>query len=366
MPTPAADRPLPPPQLEAVASRVRDRLAELLDVEAERWREVDTDLAHPLSSIARLVMSGGKRLRPAFCYWSFVGCGGRPDDPLVVDAGAAFELLHAFALIHDDVMDGSVTRRGITTIHTEFSGLHRESSWRGEPRRFGEGVAILAGDLAAVLADRLLLGAPPAAQAIWHELKIEVDVGQYLDLIGTVRGSTDLATAERIARYKSGKYTVERPLHLGAALAGDRSGDGPVPDLERRMAALSDYGGPLGEAFQLRDDLLGTFGDPRTLGKPVGDDLREGKPTTLVAIAAERCTGADAILLARIGSLDLTSEEVVKLQALLDACGARDAVELRIAQLTDEAIAALPACGLAAEATDALAALATFVAHRDR
>ena len=350
-----------PPELEAVAGRVRDRLSAVLDLETKRWRAVDANLAQPLSSITRLVLSGGKRLRPAFCYWAFVGTGGDPDDTLVIDVGAAFELLHAFALMHDDVMDGSLTRRGLTTIHTEFAGLHREAGWRGEPRRFGEGVAILAGDLAAVLADRLLQGAPPAAWELWHELKLEVDVGQYLDLLGTVRGSTDLATAQRIARYKSGKYTVERPLQLGATLHARTS-----PTLHRSLAALTAYGRPVGEAFQLRDDLLGVFGDAFHVGKPVGDDLREGKPTPLVAIATERCTGSDRTLLARIGQPDLSIEEVAKLQALLDHCGARDAIELRIKQCTEEAIAALASADLASEAGEALAVLASFVADRDR
>lgn len=277
-----------PTAVRVVAGPVRDRIAGILEAEQRRWSVVDADLAQPLASIARFVLGGGKRLRPAFCYWGFRAAGGAPDDPVVIDVGAAFEFLHAFALMHDDVMDGSTTRRGLATIHTEYAGLHREHDWRGEPRRYGEGVAILAGDLSAVFADRLVATTPPVARHLWHELKVEIDVGQYLDLLGTARGGTDLAAARRIARYKSGKYTIERPLHIGAALAGR---------FEPLEATLSAYGAPLGEAFQLRDDILGAFGDSARTGKPVGDDLREGKPTPLLAVAAQRCAGADADLL---------------------------------------------------------------------
>ncbi len=342
--------------IAVIAAPVRDRIAGILEAEQDRWSAVDADLAQPLASIARFVLHGGKRLRPAFCYWGFRAAGGHPDDPAIVDLGAAFEFLHAFALMHDDVMDGSATRRGLATIHTEFAGLHREHVWRGEPRRFGEGVAILAGDLSAVFADRLVSTAPDTARQLWHELEVEIDVGQYLDLLGTARGGTDLRVARRIARYKSGKYTIERPLHIGAAVAGR------FAELE---ADLSAYGAPLGEAFQLRDDLLGAFGDAERTGKPVGDDLREGKPTPLLAVATERCTGADAALLDRVGATDLGDEEVRKLQALLEACGARDEIELQIATLTADALGALRRSPVQGAPRQALEVLAHFVSSRD-
>ena len=175
---------------------------------------------------------------------------------------------------------------------------------------------------------------PPAARQIWNELKIELNVGQYLDVLGTARAGTDLATARRIARYKSGKYTIERPLHLGAALAGRRPGAG--------RPASSAYGDPLGEAFQLRDDMLGTFGDSERTGKPVGDDLREGKPTPLLAEATIRVDDPrGAALLARVGAPDLDDDEVAALQDLLTRCGARSAIEESIAALTERAIGAV-------------------------
>ncbi len=208
----ASERPL-------ITDRVERRLEQLLSAESDRWSALDPELAAPLGSLRRLLLAGGKRLRPLFCYWGFVGAGGDPDDPRIVDAGAAFELLHAFALLHDDVMDGSPVRRGDRTTHLSFIERHADNSWIGEARRFGEGVAILVGDLAFVYADQLLGGASGPAWAIWNELRIELNIGQYLDVIGTARRERGEARTSMIARYKSGKYTIERPLHLGAMLA---------------------------------------------------------------------------------------------------------------------------------------------------
>ena len=229
-----------PASLARIAARVEHRLSEVLAAEQARWSTFEADLSEPVGEVARLVLGGGKRLRPAFAHWGYAAAGGDVDDELIVDAGAALELMHAFALFHDDVMDDAASRRGNATTHTVFAQHHRDGGWAGEARRFGEGVAILAGDLSAVFADRLVATAPDTARHLWHELEVEIDVGQYLDLLGTARGGTDLRVARRIARYKSGKYTIERPLHIGAAVAGR------FDELE---ADLSAYGAPLGEAF---------------------------------------------------------------------------------------------------------------------
>lgn len=345
-----------PQTLTDVAEQVGERLQAILTDEHQRWAALDPALGPPVAALSRLVLSGGKRLRAAFCYWAFVGAGGSPDDPRVLDAGAAFEFLQAFALIHDDVMDGSPTRRGVAAIHTEFAQAHAEARWRGEPRRFGEGVAILAGDVAHVYADRLMTGAPRAAMDVWHELRIELNVGQYLDIEGTARAATDLDTARRIARYKSGKYTIERPLHVGAALAERLDDFDPV---------LSAYGRPLGEAFQLRDDLLGVWGEEAVTGKPVGDDLREGKPTPLLAIATERADATQREVLARVGSPDLTAAEVEAIQDVFDATGARAQSEELITALTDRAADAIEGSALDPSAIIALQDLATYVGTRE-
>jgi geranylgeranyl diphosphate synthase type I len=346
-----------PPSLAEVGSHAEARIVALLDGEIDRWRVVDADLAEPLIALRALVLAGGKRLRPAFCHWAFVGAGGAPDDPLVADAGAALELLHTFALVHDDVMDGSNRRRGLPAIHRQFMTRHDDAAWRGEARRFGEGAAILIGDFAFVYADMLFGEASPDARAIFDELRVELCVGQYLDLVGTASASSDPVQAARIERYKSGKYTVERPLHLGAALAGR---------LDDLADSLSAFGLPLGEAFQLRDDILGVFGDAGVTGKPVGDDLREGKLTPLVAVAAARVDDAGNRLLGLLGRPDLSDDDVRRLQALLVECGAREEVEQAIERLVDQALVALAAAPIAPEARGALEELGTYVAWRDR
>jgi geranylgeranyl diphosphate synthase type I len=166
-----------PVSLRAIAERVDARLDEVLTAERERWAALDPALAHPVDEVRRLVLSGGKRLRPAFCHWGYVGAGGGTDDQIDIDAGAAFELMHAFALFHDDVMDDAATRRGQPTTHTLAALDHEANGWSGESRRFGEGVAILVGDLAFVYADRLLDGAPRQAVRIWDELRVELNIG---------------------------------------------------------------------------------------------------------------------------------------------------------------------------------------------
>lgn len=345
-----------PAAITTVAAPVEARLRSILEAERARWVAIDADLAEPLDVLTRFVLDGGKRLRPAFCHWAFVGAGGTPDDSGVIDAGAAFEMLHAFALIHDDVMDGSSTRRGESTVHATFAADHQESAWSGEARRFGEGIAILIGDLAEVYADRLMSNAPAAAFEVWNELKIELNIGQFLDVLGAARGGVDLQTARRIVRYKSGKYTIERPLHVGAALAGR---------LDELEEPLSRYGEPLGEAFQLRDDILGTFGDSARTGKPVGDDLREGKPTPLLAIALERAVPAQLQILERIGSLDLSLEEIFEIQSVFTDTGALAEIESIISQLTVQAINTLEMIDVTTEARGALEALAIYVGARD-
>jgi len=346
-----------PASLSEIGARAETRVIDLLDREIARWRDVDVDLAEPLVRLRDLVLAGGKRLRPAFCHWAYVGAGGSPEDALVVDAGAALELLHTFALVHDDVMDGSKRRRGNEAIHEHFIGRHGAKGWRGDGRRFGEGAAILVGDFAFVYSEMLFRGAPSVAQHVFDELRVELCVGQYLDLVGTASASSDATQASRIARYKSGKYTVERPLHLGAALAGR------LDDLAEPLSAV---GLPLGEAFQLRDDLLGAFGDASVTGKPVGDDLREGKLTPLVAFAARRADAEGAQLLTLLGRPDLGDAEVSALQHFLVECGAYDEVERAIEQLVDQALTALTDAPISTDARIGLEELAAFVAWRDR
>jgi len=345
-----------PQSLLDVASRVDKRLEALLAVERERWARVDEDLVPPIDEIARLVLAGGKRLRPAFCFWGFVGAGGDPTDELVIDAGAALELLHAFALFHDDVMDGSLTRRGEPTTNAKFEASHGADKLAGESRRFGDGVAILVGDLAYVYSDQLMRNASPQAWTIWNELRIELNFGQYLDMLGSAMNERRREKAERICRYKSGKYTIERPLHLGALLA--------APTRDDLIPVLSTYGLPLGDAFQMRDDVLGAFGDTAITGKPVGDDLREGKPTPLMAIATARANAAQLKELQLVGNQDLTPRQIARVQEVIRETGALDELEVVITRLTDEAIAAVQNVPFAQSVRDELITLAEYVSWR--
>jgi geranylgeranyl diphosphate synthase type I len=305
-----------------------------------------------------MVASGGKRLRPAFCHWGFVGAGGDGNDERIVDVGAAFELMHAFALFHDDVMDDSNSRRGAPTTHAVYAGLHHRESWAGESRRFGEGVAILVGDLAFVLSDQLMVGSPPEVWDLWNELRVELNAGQFLDILGSVRRDRRLSQAERIARYKSGKYTIERPLQVGALLAAP----------ERRahlLPALGAYGLPLGDAFQMRDDVIGAFGDTAVTGKPVGDDLREGKPTPLLARATALADDAQRAVLELVGTREgLTGDEVAAIQDVIVDTGALAALENHIAALADQAVAALDHVDITDEARRELTSMAAFVVGR--
>ena len=294
----------------------------------------------PLAAAAREAVSGGKRLRPAFCYWGWRAAGADDDDRVVV-AAAALELLHASALVHDDVMDGSDVRRGRPSSHRRFRRLHADSGWRGSQERFGAGAAILLGDLLLTWSEEMLRASGFELETLsrglpyFDAMRTEVVAGQFLDLQAQASAEDSVPRAMRVLRYKAAKYTVERPLHLGAALAGATA---------KLVTALSSYGVPLGEAFQLRDDLLGVFGDPAVTGKPAGDDLREGKRTVLSAMALEAASPADqALIAASLGNsgLDLAGVEAARLA--LHRSGAPAAVERLIEDLAGSALGALEA-----------------------
>ena len=340
-----------------MARRVEARLGEIMDAELAKWSAFDPILATPYAEMRRLVLAGGKRLRPAFCQWGYAGLGGDINDQLVVDAGAALELLHAFALFHDDIMDGSATRRGEPTTHTLAMQQHEENEYLGEARRFGEGVAILVGDLTYVYADELMMDAPKQAWAIWNTLRIELNIGQYLDVLGSATRERRRERTERICQYKSAKYTIERPLHLGATMAS--------PQITQDVLdKLSAYGVPLGEAFQLRDDVLGAFGETELTGKPVGDDLREGKPTPLLSIATSRATESQLKVLDRVGRSDITDADIAAVQTVIKECGALDELEDHITALTSNAVSAIKEAPISDHARSELIELAAYVSWR--
>jgi geranylgeranyl diphosphate synthase type I len=350
------------PRLSAQALRaaVQSTLDEFLAEQGEILTDISADLGPFRTWLGELV-SGGKRLRPAFCVWGYLGAGGT-DLAAGLRAATSLELLQACALIHDDVMDDSDTRRGKPAAHRRFATLHRGSSWLGDAGRFGDGAAILLGDLCLSWADEMLyrsgFGPEPLGRAkrVYDRMRTELMAGQYLDLLEQARGGGSVDRSLLVVRYKSAKYTIERPLHMGAALAGAD---------ESFLAALSAYGLPLGEAFQLRDDLLGVFGDPAQTGKPAGDDLREGKRTLLVATAMQRATPEQAEHLREgLGDPHLGPEANEELRGIIVATGAVDEVESVIARRTAEALGALAAMGLSEEAHAALTALSVAATAR--
>jgi len=381
------DGPVTPVDRYALRARVSAELVTFLDRHEALLASVSTDLA-PVVAALRDFLDGGKRMRPAFCYWGWRAAAGDEwgsadqdraerggadqdsDEPAVVRAAAALELLQASALIHDDYMDGSDTRRGAPAIHRRFEALHRGGGWEGEPERFGAAAAILLGDITLTWCDELFtrcgLGAARihAARPVFDLMRSEVMAGQYLDVVAQARGLSvstpeeTLARARTVIRYKSAKYTIERPLQLGAALATGVA-DGPL------AAALSGYGLPLGEAFQLRDDVLGVFGDPATTGKPAGDDLREGKQTVLVALAAQQATEAQGKALRDgLGDPALDEAGVGELRSIITRTGALAEVEERISELTRTALAALEPAPITAESRAVLAELAVAATAR--
>jgi geranylgeranyl diphosphate synthase type I len=342
---------------DAVITRVDAELAAFLDECANTLAKLGDDLTPVADAARQFVLDGGKRMRPTFAYWGWRTVHDEDaDDSALVTAAASLELLHACALVHDDVMDASATRRGRPAAHAAFAELHRAAGWAGDPDVFGTSAAILLGDLLLSWADAMFTGAVPSGpgRQVYDQMRQLVMAGQYLDVLVQARAGFSVDEALKVIEFKTSKYTVEGPLHLGAAIAGAPA---------EVVIALSAYGLPLGEAFQLRDDVLGVFGDPSLTGKPAGDDLREGKHTLLTALAMQTADPAQAAALrAGLGDRGLDDDRVGELCAIILATGALEQVEQRITARTAEARAALthaPITEPARAALDTLAGLAT-------
>ncbi|GAA2446670.1 polyprenyl synthetase family protein [Streptomyces macrosporus] len=327
---------------------IRPRVEEVLRrYVAERCEEAegvdDVFRAELAAAVSTFALRGGKRMRASFLWWGWRAAGGAPHDEDAATAlriAAALELLQTCALIHDDVMDDSALRRGHPALHVDFAHRHRRDGMLGNPERYGTSVATLAGDLALAWADDLFAEALPdgparrRAQGPWRAMRTEMVAGQFLDLHTQATGRPSAATALRVAYLKSALYTVERPLHLGAVLKGAD---------DELVGALRFAGHNAGLAFQLRDDLLGVFGDPRRTGKPAGDDVRQGKTTYLVALALARAEAlgdeeARAVLRESLGDPTLTPERLARFRDVLTRLGVRAAVEERIERLGEIAV----------------------------
>ena len=344
--------------------------------------------ADELIDLAQPLVSGGKRLRPAFCAWGYLAVAPEPADPSeLIRVAASLDLLHVSALVHDDVMDAAATRRGQPTVHVVLAASHRERGWRGDPDAFGRAGAIVLGNLLAAWSVELCAHLPPRAdRGLLAAVRTDVNVGQYLDALAQSRDPLDarcdpegmMAVVREVVEAKTALYTVTRPLQIGAALAlsraaspGAPAGDANVDaqarpcDPSRLLDGLATFGTLLGRAFQFRDDLLGVFGDPATTGKPAGDDLREGKMTALVVRTMELADAADAARLAGLlGKPDLSPDETDEAREIIRFCGADAAVEADIAAARAKALDVLDALGVRAEARTALAVLADLVTDR--
>ena len=376
------------PESPRFVDLVQFRLDEFLAERGAQLRAISPDL-DVVDDYARRLLAGGKRFRALFCYWGWraVSAHATEFDPLdglldnsdtqdadlaaVVSVAAGLEAFHASALVHDDIMDNSDQRRGQPSVHRAFAILHGERDWDGPADSFGTAAALLLGDLLLGWSDELVdhgvsiagnLGAGRAARAEFNQMRTEVTAGQYLDVFEerAWRSRPDdelLARAQRVVVYKSAKYSVEAPLAIGGLLA-----DGSLAQL----AALRDFGLPLGIAFQLRDDLLGVFGDPAVTGKPAGDDLREGKRPVLVTLTRQKLPASAARVFDELlGDRSLDADQIAMLQTAVRDSGAVDHVERVIAHHLEQARTALADAPLARSARDELTALADAVTRRD-
>lgn len=350
---------------------LRARVQAALDEHLDRQRHVLAELGEPmvplLQSVADL-LAGGKRLRAAFLYWGWRACGGT-DGEAIVRAASSMEIFQAAALLHDDVMDNSDLRRGRPTAHRAFAAWHAQQAWGGDPGRFGHAGAILAGDLCLNWTDEVFSTSGLPAEALdrarpeFDRMRTQLMGGQFLDILEGAQGWADVPYAERVRRsrsvirYKSARYSVQQPLLIGALAAGASASV---------LDALARYGDELGEAFQLRDDVLGVFGDPEQTGKPAGDDLREGKHTALVAHALEHADPEGAALLsASLGDPDLDDDTVAACRDVLERSGAVDLTETMIQEGAERALDALASAnGLSAEGRAALTELVSVCTDR--
>lgn len=357
-------------------SAVNDRISAVLDGLADELPGIAHDVAQMIAP-ARVLLSGGKRSRARLSVlgWSAVTGESEPEHPALPIAGSALEFFQAAALVHDDLIDDADTRRGRPAVHRQFEAQHADADLLGEAREFGSSAAILAGDLLLSLGQREISaavrateGAGDGALAVWDAMCAEVAIGQYLDIRasmlplpreGDSAGFADaLERAVTVERHKSARYSVVHPLELGARLAGGSD------DVVARLRAVSE---PLGEAFQLRDDELGIFGDPARTGKPAGDDLIEGKRTPLVLLGLSMTSGEDhSAILDSLRNENLTHERVADVRRILCESGAYDAHERLIAERTEASTGALAACDLVEPVREQLAASITALTQRDR
>jgi geranylgeranyl diphosphate synthase type I len=369
---------------ENVLTQVQTNLDNFCIKQRNDFEAISTDLI-PVVDYTQSLLQGGKRFRALFCYWAWRASLSESSyhqseqevnesEQAIAGIAASLEMFHAAALVHDDLLDQSDTRRGAPAIHKRFESLHKEKQWAGAPERFGVAGSVLVGDLmlgwSSEIFGNALLHSPnreieSACRDEFSLMRVEVMAGQYLDVLEENAATTrpvkeGVGRAEKVILYKTAKYSIEAPLRIGAAFAGaDQS----------TLNVFTQFGIPLGIAFQLRDDILGVFGDPSVTGKPAGDDLREGKRTVLVALTKEALTEQSPSMADSFEELltsrELDAQQIAFMQKLIQESGALEKTERMITELADRSLDSLESSSLEETAKSALKSLALKVINRD-
>ena len=369
---------------ELLLTQVQENLDVFCQKQRLDFEAISQDLV-PVVDYTQSLLQGGKRFRALFCYWAWRSSLSRSlhqqsaqevleSEAAIAGIAASLEMFHAAALVHDDLLDQSDTRRGAPAIHKRFESLHTEKSWAGSPERFGVAGSVLVGDLmlgwSSEIFGNALLHSPTreiesACRDEFSLMRVEVMAGQYLDVLEENAAATRslaeaVGRAEKVILYKTAKYSIEAPLRIGAAFAGAD---------QATLNSFTSFGIPLGIAFQLRDDILGVYGDPSVTGKPAGDDLREGKRTVLVALAkqalAERSKSMSDAFEELLTSRELENQQIEFMQKLIKESGALDKTERMINELADRSLEALDQAELESEGKEVLKSLALKVIKRD-
>ncbi|WP_159609542.1 polyprenyl synthetase family protein [Glutamicibacter sp. JC586] len=349
----------------AYTTKVALGLEEFLVSKSVEVGQITTSATEIVSAIADLTR-GGKRLRPLFAYWGYQGAGGDKESNDIVRLGVALELFQAAALIHDDIIDNSDTRRGQPSVHKRFEAQHQKLGLSGSASAYGTASAILTGDLCLSLSEEAFSEIevlPFNARQIFNRMRTQVMAGQYLDVLEESAGPAydpreAVKRARTIVTYKSAKYSTENPFLIGGALASAS---------QELLDHYSAFALPLGEAFQLRDDVLGVFGDAEVTGKPTGGDLLEGKRTELIAHALLLTDESQReFIQSRLGAEDMSNEEVQRLSNILRDSGALAATENSISELTRQSQKALEALSISPVALAGLQHLSDAVTKRSK
>ncbi|OGI16630.1 MAG: hypothetical protein A2Z52_02000, partial [Candidatus Moranbacteria bacterium RBG_19FT_COMBO_42_6] len=325
-------------KLEEMKKRVNPEIDKYFERVIKETEKVDKNITEAVKYVRRIVMSGGKRARAIFMYYGYLAAGGREFEK-IIKTSASIELIHAFLLIHDDIIDQDAKRHGVTTIHEHYKAIGSKFLKNKDPKHFGNSMAIIIGDMVGALGNQIIFESkfkPKRVIQALHRLQGIVSftvVGQTEDIYIENKGKATEKEIMKMYENKTAKYTIEGPLHLGAILAGAD---------EKFLKALSEYSIPVGIAFQIQDDILGVFGDEKKLGKSVGSDIRQGKQTILVAKAFEKADSEQRkILSGALGKKDLTMKDLENFRKVIINTGSLDYAKKLSAKMVEKGKSAL-------------------------